>query len=103
MKPKLHHVNFSTKNVAEMTEFYKRILLLESEKGDIPVLENVNSKLGGINMNYKPDIEPNLGVGEEKAAGCIKIVLLSATPSEMPLSVAKNNPCLFKPEIEIQT
>ena len=49
MKPKLHHVNFSTKNVAEMTEFYKRILLLESEKGDIPVLEK--------NKAYSGDVE----------------------------------------------
>ena len=77
--------------------------IVEDDDDDIPSLEDANSKLGGINMNSKPDMEPNLGVGEEKAAGCIKIVLLSATPSEMPLSVAKNNPCLFKPEIEIQT
>ena len=49
MKPKLHHVNFSTKNVAEMTEFYKRILLLEYEKGDIPVLEK--------NKAYSGDVE----------------------------------------------
>ena len=31
MKPKLHHINFSTKNVTEMTKFYKEILLLESD------------------------------------------------------------------------
>ena len=49
MKPKLHHVNLSTKNVAEMTEFYKRILLLEAEKGDIPVLEK--------NKAYSGDVE----------------------------------------------
>ncbi|MED5530762.1 MAG: VOC family protein [Pseudomonadota bacterium] len=49
MKPKLHHVNFFTKNVAEMTEFYKRILLLESEKSDSPALEK--------NKAYSGDVE----------------------------------------------
>ena len=48
MKPKLHHVNFSTKNVAEMTDFYKRILLLESEKDDIPVLEKDKAYSGDV-------------------------------------------------------
>ena len=38
MKPKLHHINFSTKNVDEMTDFYKKILLQETEVEDLPVL-----------------------------------------------------------------
>ena len=39
MKPKLHHLNLSTKNVELMKEFYKEILFLEKEKNDLPKLE----------------------------------------------------------------
>ncbi len=49
MKLKLHHVNFFTKNVAEMTKFYKRILLLESEKSDSPALEKIRLILVMLN------------------------------------------------------
>ena len=40
MTLKFHHINFSTKNVAEMAEFYKNILLLKDEECDIPKLDN---------------------------------------------------------------
>ena len=39
MKPRLHHINLSTKNVTQMKKFYKDILLLEKEETAIPKLE----------------------------------------------------------------
>ena len=48
MKPKLHHVNFSTKNVSEMTKFYREILLLEEEDTDIPIIEKGKAYNGEV-------------------------------------------------------
>ena len=39
MKLELHHINFSTKDVDKMDDFYKTILLLKTETNDLPVLE----------------------------------------------------------------
>ena len=49
MKPKLHHINLSTNNVSSMKEFYKNILFLETEKSDLPTLQE-----GGF---YSGDVE----------------------------------------------
>lgn len=49
MKPRLHHINLSTKNVSSMKEFYQRVLFLETEKSDLPTLEK-----GGV---YSGDVE----------------------------------------------
>ena len=51
MKLKLHHLNLSTKNVAEMNEFYKNILLLDTETNDLPVLERRKGYSGEVDQN----------------------------------------------------
>ena len=60
MKPKLHHINFSTKNVTEMTKFYKEILLLESEKDDIPVLKKDKAYSGEVEFVTDGKIQTHL-------------------------------------------
>ena len=39
MKLKLHHINLSSNNVKKMNEFYKQVLLLDTETNDLPILE----------------------------------------------------------------
>ena len=38
MKLKLHHINLSSNNVKKMNEFYKNILLLDTETNDFQYL-----------------------------------------------------------------
>tara|TARA_B100000700_G_C14710419_1_gene698860 strand:- start:61 stop:474 length:414 start_codon:yes stop_codon:yes gene_type:complete len=60
MKPKLHHINLSTKNVEEMAEFYKDILFLEREKNDIPKLEKGKFYSGEVKFMSDGDIQTHL-------------------------------------------
>ena len=48
MNLKLHHINFSTNNVAGMSHFYRDILGLKPESLDLPVLEK--------NKGYNGDV-----------------------------------------------
>ncbi len=60
MKPKLHHINFSTKNVAEMTKFYRNILLFETEKDDIPGLGNDKVYSGEVEVVTDGNVQAHL-------------------------------------------
>ncbi len=60
MKPKLHHVNFSTKNVAQMSEFYKRILFLETETKDIPKLDKTKAYSGDVEFITDGKVQTHL-------------------------------------------
>ncbi len=48
MKLELHHINFATKHVDKMNDFYKRILLLKTQKNDLPVLEKKKGYAGDV-------------------------------------------------------
>ena len=60
MKLKLHHLNLSTKNVAEMNEFYKNILLLDTETNDLPVLERRKGYSGEVEFVTDGKIQTHL-------------------------------------------
>ncbi len=60
MKPKLHHINFSTKNVSEMEKFYKDILLLEHEEKDLPSLEKGKVYSGEVEFMTDGNIQTHL-------------------------------------------
>ena len=50
MKLKLHHINLSTNNVSRMNDFYKNILLLDTETNDLPVLEKKRGYAGDVSF-----------------------------------------------------
>ena len=60
MKLKLHHLNLSTKNVSEMNEFYKNILLLDSETKDLPILEKKRGYSGNVEFVTDGKIQTHL-------------------------------------------
>ena len=60
MKLKLHHLNLSTQNVAEMNEFYKNILLLDTETNDLPVLERRKGYSGEVEFVTDGKIQTHL-------------------------------------------
>ena len=50
MKLKLHHINLSSNNVNKMNEFYKQVLLLDTETNDLPILERKKGILEKWNL-----------------------------------------------------
>ena len=60
MKLKLHHLNLSTKNVSERNEFYKNILLLDTETNDLPVLERRKGYSGEVEFVTDGKIQTHL-------------------------------------------
>mgnify|MGYP001240052674 CR=1 FL=1 len=60
MKPKLHHINLSTKNVKLMKEFYKKILFLNDENVDIPKLEKEKVYTGDVEFMTDLTIQTHL-------------------------------------------
>ena len=60
MKLQLHHLNLSTKNVTEMNNFYKNILLLDTEKNDLPVLERRKGYAGEVEFVTDGNIQTHL-------------------------------------------
>ena len=48
MKLKLHHINLSSNNVNKMNEFYKQVLLLDTETNDLPILERKKGYSGEV-------------------------------------------------------
>ena len=60
MKPKLHHINLSTKNVKKMKDFYKKILFLDNENFDIPKLEKGKAYSGEVEFMTDSAIQTHL-------------------------------------------
>ena len=60
MKLKLHHINLSTKNVSKMNDFYKNILLLDTETKDLPVLETKKGYSGDVDFVTDGNIQTHL-------------------------------------------
>ena len=60
MKLKLHHINLSTNNVSKMKDFYKNILLLDSETNDLPVLERRKGYSGDVEFVTDGKIQTHL-------------------------------------------
>ena len=52
MKLKLHHINLSSNNVKKMNDFYKNILLLDTETNDLPILERRKGYSGDVAVSY---------------------------------------------------
>ena len=60
MKLKLHHINLSTNNVSRMNDFYKNILLLDTETKDLPVLETKKGYSGDVDFVTDGNIQTHL-------------------------------------------
>ena len=60
MKLKLHHINLSTNNVSRMNDFYKNILLLDTETNDLPVLERRKGYSGDVEFVTDGKIQTHL-------------------------------------------
>ena len=60
MKLKLHHINLSTNNVSRMNDFYKNILLLDTETNDLPVLERRKGYSGDVEFVTDGNIQTHL-------------------------------------------
>ncbi len=60
MKLKLHHINLSTNNVSKMNNFYKKILLLDTEDEDLPVLETQKGYSGKVEFVTDGNIQTHL-------------------------------------------
>ena len=60
MKPKLHHVNLSTRNVSLMEEFYKKILFLDNEEEDLPTLQRDRFYSGDVKFISDGSIQTHL-------------------------------------------
>ena len=60
MKLKLHHINLSTSNVSRMNDFYKNILLLDTETNDLPVLERRKGYSGDVDFVTDGNIQTHL-------------------------------------------
>ena len=50
MKLELHHINLSTRNVKELETFYKDILLLDTQREDLPILEKKKGYSGDVSF-----------------------------------------------------
>lgn len=48
MTLKLHHINLATENVDRMNRFYRDVLGLSKESGDLPVLEKKKGYAGDV-------------------------------------------------------
>ena len=48
MKLKLHHINLSTGNVADMHRFYREVMMLDEETDGLPVLEKNKGYAGDV-------------------------------------------------------
>ena len=48
MKLTLHHINLSTKKVAEMDQFYREVIGLDTETQGLPVLEKKKGYDGDV-------------------------------------------------------
>lgn len=44
----LHHVNFATENVERMDDFYRNVLGLDQDQGDLPTLEKNKGYSGDV-------------------------------------------------------
>ena len=48
MKLMLHHINLSTQKVAEMDQFYREVIGLDTETQGLPVLEKKKGYAGDV-------------------------------------------------------
>ncbi len=60
MKLKLHHINLSSNNVKKMNEFYKQVLLLDTETNDLPILERKKGYSGEVEFVTDGNIQTHL-------------------------------------------
>ena len=60
MKLKLHHINLSSNNVNKMNEFYKQVLLLDTETNDLPILERKKGYSGEVEFVTDGNIQTHL-------------------------------------------
>ena len=60
MKLKLHHINLSSNNVNKMNEFYKQVLLLDTETNDLPILERKKGYSGEVDFVTDGNIQTHL-------------------------------------------
>ena len=60
MKLKLHHINLSSNNVKKMNDFYKNILLLDTETNDLPILERRKGYSGDVEFVTDGNIQTHL-------------------------------------------
>ena len=60
MKLKLHHINLSSNNVKKMKEFYKQVLLLDTETNDLPILERKKGYSGEVEFVTDGNIQTHL-------------------------------------------
>ena len=60
MKLKLHHINLSSNNVRKMKEFYKQVLLLDTETNDLPILERKKGYSGEVEFVTDGSIQTHL-------------------------------------------
>ena len=60
MKLKLHHINLSSNNINKMNEFYKQVLLLDTETNDLPILERKKGYSGEVEFVTDGNIQTHL-------------------------------------------
>ena len=60
MKLKLHHINLSSNNVNKMNEYYKQVLLLDTETNDLPILERKKGYSGEVEFVTDGNIQTHL-------------------------------------------
>ncbi len=60
MKLKLHHINFSTEKVGEMTAFYRRVLCLDEAEEDLPALEKGKGYAGDVGFVWDGAVQVHL-------------------------------------------
>lgn len=60
MKLKLHHINLSTENVAEMDAFYRDVMGLDVPERDVPALEKNKGYSGDVAFRHDGDIQMHL-------------------------------------------
>ena len=60
MKLKLHQINLSSNNVKKMNEFYKQVLLLDTETNDLPILERKKGYSGEVEFVTDGNIQTHL-------------------------------------------
>ena len=67
MKLKLHHINFSTENVARMDRFYRDILGLAREEAGLPVLEKTKGYAGDVSFVTDGHVQTHLSQRDVEA------------------------------------
>ena len=50
MKLELHHINLSTRDVKKLESFYKDVLLLDTQREDLPTLEKKKGYSGDVSF-----------------------------------------------------